>query len=293
MGYKLLTAVLVLALLSGCGAENAAPAVTETADPYAGMVQVKSGYGTKIWVNLYEELEVNPLRETVVAASEEIRDENGQQYEMRIGIDISEHQGEIDWAALSTEQPDFALIRAAYRGYGESGKLCQDTCFEKNVQGALEYGIPVGLYFFSQAISREEAVEEAEYLLELLKGYSPAEFKLPIFFDWENIGFEEARTDHVDGKTLTDCALAFCRRMEEAGYTAGIYAYRSLAYFSYDLPQIADYPLWIGALGECPDYYYAFDIWQYSTEGTLPGITGPVDMDAVFLPIEEEQPEAS
>ena len=79
--------------------------------------------------------------------------------------------------------------------------------------------------------------------------------------------------------------------MEEAGFVAGIYAYRSLAYFDYELPRIAEYPLWIGALGDCPDFYYAFDIWQYSTEGTLPGITGPVDLDAVFVPKTAQLPE--
>lgn len=279
-------ALTALLLLCGCGAVNHAPRPVTTADPYAGKVQVESGYGTKIWVKEYEELPVNPLRNVTVSEGEEIVDETGVSYDVRRGIDVSEHQGQIDWAAMGAaeDRPDFVMIRAGYRGYGEEGKLCIDTWFHENIRGARENGFPMGIYFFSQAASEEEAVEEAEFLLFLLTAYAPGEFSLPVFFDWENISGEKARTDEVDGETLTKCALAFCERLERAGYQTGIYGYRTLMYYRYDLSAIAKYPVWIGALGNCPDYHYAFGIWQYSTAGAVTGIGGDVDLDMMFVP---------
>ena len=231
-----------------------------------------------------EELPVNPLREVNVIQAGEVRDENGVCYDLQRGIDVSEHQGEIDWTLMAENKPDFVLIRCGFRGYGEAGRLCADAYYEENLRGALALGVPVGLYFFSQAVNEAEAVEEAEFLLELLSGYSPADFSLPVFFDWEEISVEAARTDGVPGSAMTECALAFCRRMEEAGFAPGIYAYRSLAYYRYDLPAISAYPLWIGAQGYCPDFYYGFQLWQYSTAGECPGISGSVDLDMIFVP---------
>ena len=277
--------ILCLLLLSGCG-KTLFSAPFETADPYAGMVQAESGYGTKIWVKQYEDVPVNPLRELRLEDETEIVDENGVRYDFRVGIDVSEHQGEIDWAAVAEDPPAFVLIRAGYRGYGAAGRLCEDACFAANIAGALGQGIPVGLYFFSQAISAEEAAEEADFLLELLSDYAPADLSLPVFFDWEDISFDAARTDGLSGETLTDCAVAFCERLAAAGYTAGVYTYRTLAYFRYDLSRISHYPLWIGALGDGPDFYYAFDIWQCSIDGAVPGSEVPVDLDVIFVPRE-------
>ena len=279
----LVLTLALLLLLTGCGL-TPPPAPVETVNPYAGLVQAESGYGTKIWVKEYEDVPVNPLREVSLTDADTVTDETGQRYTLRTGIDVSEHQGAIDWALLAQDAPDFVMIRAGYRGYGEAGKLCIDSWFHENLEGALSNNIPVGLYFFSQAITPEEAREEAEFVLFLLTGYRPGDISLPIFFDWEDIDFDNARTDGLDGNTLTDCAAAFCECLLEAGYEAGIYTYRSLGYFSYDLSRIKDYPLWIGALGSCPDFYYRFDIWQYSAVGTVPGIEGEVDMDLIFVP---------
>lgn len=263
-------------LLSGCG--HAAPGVSApepTIDPYAGMVEVSSGYGTTMWVKEYEELEVNPFLGL---------DEAPEGYRAYAGIDVSEHQGVIDWAALcGAGKIDFAILRAGYRGYGAEGKLCRDAQFQENMSGTVENGLPVGVYFFSQAVSVEEAEEEAEYLLEILSVYSPETFALPIFYDWEDISNDTARTDDVDSATVTDCAVAFCEKIKAAGYTPGVYAYRYFAYYGYDLPRISEYSLWIGALGSEPDFYYAHDFWQFSVEETLPGIEGNVDADVWFV----------
>ena len=275
---RLAAAVFAVLLLAGCGSPFARAPVA-TVDPYAGMVQVESGFGAQMWVKLHEELEKSPfLGWSRLAAVPE-------GYAVRSGVDVSEHQGEIDWAAAAADGVEFAILRAGYRGYGARGSLNADARFEDNMDGALAAGIPVGVYFFSQAVSEEEAVEEADYLLRLLSDYGPGRVTLPVFFDWEDISHDEARTDGLDGETVTRCAEAFCARVAEAGYRPGVYAYRYLAYFSYDLPRLSSAALWAGALGASSDFYYAHEFWQNAVSEGVKGIAGAVDRDYWFCPL--------
>lgn len=123
----------------------------------------------------------------------------------------------------------------------------------------------------------------AEFLLSLLDSAGfDVNISAPVAFDWENIDHDTARTDGLDGAVLTDCAIAFCERIKQAGREPAIYAYRNLAYFLYELPRLADYTLWIGALGDAPDFYYRHEIWQYSASGSVSGIDGPVDLNLYF-----------
>lgn len=270
-----------LVLLCACGGEKE-PA--QTVDPYEGMVQVESGFGTKMWVELYDDVPVSSFNAADFRSSGGFVDYTGSRFEVLRGIDVSEHQKTIDWEAVASEGIDFAMIRAGYRGYSQGG-LYADEYFTRNIVHARQNGIDIGLYFFSQAVTQEEAVEEAEYLLKLIEECG-LDITMPIAFDWENISNDEARTDGLDGATLTDCAVAFCERIKQAGHDPVVYAYRNLAYFLYDLPRLNDYALWIGALGDSPDFYYAHDIWQYSAEGKVKGIDGPVDLNLFF---EEKQ----
>jgi len=195
------------------------------------------------------------------------------------GVDVSFYQGEIDWNAAAADGVDFAMIRLGYRGYTE-GKLNLDSRFEANIRGALDAGVEVGVYFFSQATTPEEAEEEASFVLGALEGY---DLTYPVAFDWEPITpGKGARTDGVDGQTLTQCAVAFCQKIQESGYTPAVYFNQELGYLTLDLAQLAQYPFWLAEYDSAPDFYYGFRLWQYTDRGTVDGIPGGVDLNLDF-----------
>ena len=194
----------------------------------------------------------------------------------KTGVDVSTYQGEIDWQAVAADGIEFAILRLGYRGYTEGG-LFLDQTFTSNLQGALDAGLDVGVYFFSQAITPEEAEEEAQFILDAVQGY---EITYPIAFDWEPISpGEEARTDSLDNGVLTRCAGAFCAKIREAGYTPAVYFNQSLGYLRYNLRELTEHILWLAEYDTKPDFYYHFDLWQYTHTGQVAGIQGDVDLD--------------
>lgn len=197
-----------------------------------------------------------------------------------LGIDVSHHQGAIDWKAVAGDGIEFAMIRAAGRYY-QSGGVFEDRQFRSNLQGAMEAGLDTGVYFFSQAITPEEAREEARFLLDLLEDF---DFDGPVVFDWENIDYDGARTDGMDSAAVTAAALAFCQEVEQAGYQPMIYFNRYIAYLLYDLDQVDQYPFWLAEYGSVPGFYYDFSMWQYTDSGQVAGIQGPVDMNLYLKP---------
>jgi len=197
----------------------------------------------------------------------------------RYGIDVSSHQKEIDWAAVAGDGIDFAIIRVGYRGY-TAGSVQIDPNFTANITGALENGLDVGVYFFSQAISEAEALEEAEFVLSAIADY---DITYPVLFDWEQIRNQNSRSQTIDPNLLTACAVTFCEAIRSAGYRPGVYAYQHLAYFSYDLSALTDYVLWIAEYDDYPDFYYGFTLWQYTSRGTVAGIEPHVDRNISFV----------
>ena len=195
------------------------------------------------------------------------------------GIDVSYYQGKIDWEKVKASGIEFAIIRLGYRGYGQEGKLVEDQMAYENLEGALDAGLKVGVYFFSQAITVEEAVEEAEFVLKRIKVY---DITMPVVFDWEYIS-EEARTAKMDRRTLTDCYKAFCEKIAEAGYTPmayfNSYQSRQLMY----LHELEDYPFWLALYSDRMTYPYRFEMWQYTDSGRVPGIEGNVDINLYFV----------
>ncbi len=194
------------------------------------------------------------------------------------GIDVSVYQGDIDWEAVAQSGVEFAIIRLGYRGYSQ-GAIQLDRNFEQNMRGALEAGLDVGVYFFSQATTVLEAEEEADFVLENLRGY-PITF--PVVFDWEFVTAEQARTHEMEGEALTDCALAFCELVATAGYTPMVYFNQDIGYFYYQLDELDQYPFWLAEYDSKPDFFYDFEIWQYTHTGTVPGIQGSVDLNLAF-----------
>lgn len=193
------------------------------------------------------------------------------------GIDVSSYQQNIDWQQVKAAGVDFAMIRVGYRGY-VSGKLDLDDFFLRNMEGASEAGIPVGVYFFSQALTEEEAVEEANYVLNWLQGY---DIQYPVVFDWEEVE-AEARTDDMNMLMLTSCALAFCKTIEEAGYTPAVYFNQVYGYQQLNLPSLKDYIFWLAAYEQTPTFHFDFQMWQYTNQGSVSGVPGAVDLNIYF-----------
>ena len=201
------------------------------------------------------------------------------------GIDVSNHQGDIDWNAVAADGAEFAIIRLGYRGY-TLGALNMDTRFVQNIEGALAAGLKVGVYFFSQAISVEEAVEEARFVLNALEPYRD-QITFPVAYDWEDIGTTNARTYKLPTEILNACALAFCGEITAAGYEPLIYFYPNLGKKFYDLDVISQYPFWYCYYnGVYPDLERPFRMWQYTSSGSIAGIQGKVDWNICFWPYE-------
>ena len=273
---KKFTAVLLLAALalafSGCGASEPEP----TPDPHEGMIYVNTGANYE-WVDLAEGVPVSTLAEDDFVTGEDgVPVYTGDTYETRLGIDVSFYQGDIDWQKVAEQGVEFAMIRCGYRGSSE-GELFVDDKFEQNMQGAIDAGLDVGVYFFSQSTGAIEAAEEALFVLDLIKDY---EIRMPVAFDWEPL--EESRAQDIDRDELTASALVFCEMIKDAGYTPCVYLYRYIAYYDYDLSKLADFQLWIGAPGTALDFYYEAAIWQFSFTSRLEGIDADVDMNLQF-----------
>lgn len=196
----------------------------------------------------------------------------------RQGIDVSEHQGAIDWEAVAGSGVSFVFVRVGVRGTTE-GRLYADERFEENLTGAQAAGLQVGVYFFSQALDEREAIEEADFVIAALNG---RRLDLPVMFDWEPVEIANSRTERAGRRTVTSCAAAFCRRIAASGYAAGIYFNRQQGYYIYDLSELKDYAFWVAEPADRPTFYYAFRFWQYSFTGTVPGIGTVVDRDLMF-----------
>ncbi|MGN1100807.1 MAG: glycoside hydrolase family 25 protein [Huintestinicola sp.] len=196
----------------------------------------------------------------------------------RFGIDVSSYQCNIDWQAVKADGVEFAILRIGYRGY-ETGKITEDKYFRRNLEGAKNAGIETGVYFFSQALTPEEALEEAEYVISLLSE-TGAELTFPVVFDWEFPTDEDpARTDGMSGDVQTACARAFCNKVKEAGYEPMYYSTINTAIFRYDMGALSDIPLWLADYNRTCNFTYDYRMWQYSCSGVVDGIEGLVDLN--------------
>ena len=194
-----------------------------------------------------------------------------------LGIDVSTHQKQIDWEQVKAAGIEFVMIRIGYRG-SEQGLLFEDEWCQRNYEGAKAAGLKIGAYWFSQSISPQEAVEEAKYAMKIIKNW---QLDMPLVYDWEFIS-EESRTGFVEARLLTDCTLAFCREVEKAGYDAMIYFNPTQSRKQMHLEELTDYGFWLAMYSEEMTYEYKVDMWQYTCEGSVPGIEGNVDINLYF-----------
>lgn len=195
------------------------------------------------------------------------------------GIDVSTYQGDIDWEKVAASGVKFVFIRLGYRGY-ESGLLVKDDRFEDNIRGALQNGIAVGVYFVTQAISVEEAVEEAQFVMENIRPYNVT---WPIVLDIEDAASATARTAELSQQARTDHAIAFCETVKESGYTPMLYCNIRWFIEKLDITRITDYDKWFAQYFRKPFFPYAFQVWQYSSTGRIDGIEGNVDYNISFV----------
>lgn len=195
-----------------------------------------------------------------------------------LGVDVSQHQGEIDWQAVKDAGMEFVIIRVGGRGYGVGGILYTDDLAQSYYEGAKAVGLQVGAYFFSQAVSAAEAVEEAELTLQQIQGW---ELDFPVVYDWER---QEgtARTAKTDPRTVTDCMKAFCRVIEEAGYRPMVYFNPEHSDSLFYIEEVTGYDFWLAFYTEWNTYPYKVDMWQYTHTGTVPGIAGNADINLYF-----------
>ena len=194
-----------------------------------------------------------------------------------LGIDVSTWQNDINWEKVKKAGVEFAIIRLGYRGTSVGSIFADDTA-KKNYEGATNAGIKVGGYFFSQAITVEEAIEEANFVLDMIKDW---DIQMPIVFDWEFMG-EDARTYQMDARLLTDCTKAFCDTIRDAGYEPMIYFNVNQGNTLLFLEELVEYRFWLAMYESEMVYPYKIDMWQYTQTGSVSGIAGNVDMNLYF-----------
>lgn len=201
--------------------------------------------------------------------------------ESLMGINVNDQRGSIDWAQVAESGVDYAMIRVGFREYGR-GKIVADEQFEANIKGALDAGIPVGVYFYSKAVTDAEAEEEATFVLEKIRGYN---VKYPVAFYWvydtkdDGSRDENSRTVRCNGDQVTGFIDTFCKKVKAAGYTASFYCDKEMGYKSLDLSKLSGYDMWYAEFRTAPSFYYDFGIWQYTKEGIVPGIEGNVPLN--------------
>lgn len=199
----------------------------------------------------------------------------------KLGIDVSKWNKEIDWQAVKEEGIEFAIIRCGYRG-ASSGALVIDPMYEQNIKGAIDAGIPVGVYFFTQAINEVEAVEEASMVINLIEDY---DVDYPVFLDSESAG-GKGRADKLDAEERTGIHETFLETVSAAGYETGIYASKNWLNDQINMTELSTYKTWLAEYADVPSYDEYYHMWQYTSKGSVDGIETHVDLNLCYMNID-------
>lgn len=280
--------ILICALFAGC--EKKSRAVETVKEERKEKTVVKEEKETYTFADVKGEVYEAELLKDIPACIydyEHLTWENGYPYykdkdgmiRSAFGVDVSKYQGDVDWEKVREAGIEFAIIRLGFRGYGPEGKIVLDEYFQKNMEGALSAGLTVGVYFFSQAVTSEEAEEEAAFVLSNIEGY---QVDGPVVFDTEEIKDDVARTDQLTRTQITDHCIAFCDAVREAGKEPFIYANMKWMAFTLELERLTDYQKWYADYEPVPQCPYEFTMWQYTETGSVPGIQGNADLNVWF-----------
>lgn len=236
--------------------------------------------GTEEWVLISPYLNKNTYDFTNLVSQSNVMKyyENGKKVSF-FGVDISKYQDYIDFHSLKSEGVDYVMIRVGARGYS-TGQITLDENFNDNIVRAKDAGLDVGVYFYSQAITEEEAVEEANFVIEQIKEY---EIDYPVAFQMEKVPNDKARIDELSKSDKTTMARTFLNTVKEAGYSPMVYGNKEWLIKEVDLSKLSDYDIWLSQNGDIPDYPYRFSMWQYSNTGDINGISGYANLNVTFI----------
>ena len=244
--------------------------------------QVTNRDGTEEWVMLNPYLKKNTYDFTNLEEKAGLRRymENGKKISY-VGVDLSKQNGDVNFNSMKAAGVDYVMIRLGGRGYS-TGQISLDENFKKNIEGAAAAGLDIGVYFYSQAISQEEAIQEVNFVIQNLEPYR-ANVKYPIAFDMEFVANDTGRIDSLTKDEKTNIATSFLESVKAAGYVPMIYGDKEWLIKEIDLARLQSYDVWLVQEQELPDYPYQFTMWQYSTEGVVNGVSGDANLNISFV----------
>lgn len=210
--------------------------------------------------------------------------ENGRKTSY-VGVDISKHTGKVNFSSLKAAGVDYVMIRLGSRGYS-TGQITLDENFKENIEGAIEAQLDVGIYFYSQAISQDEAVQEANFVAQNLEPYR-AHIKYPVAFNMGFVSNDKSRIEGLSREDKTAVSISFLDAVRASGYVPMVYGDKEWLLKEVDLTKLQDYDVWLSQEEEIPDYPYRYAMWQYNTDGVLNGIDGGADLNICFVSYSE------
>ncbi len=252
---------------------------------YRDQLVVASG-GRYHFIPIDPELKKNPysMENLVIGESGELSYMQNGEVTSYKGIDVSKFQGKIDWQKVAEDGVSFAFVRVGYRGYGAKGVMAEDETARDNLQGANDAGVKVGVYYYTQAITEAEALEEADAVLELIASY---QIDCPVVIDVEKVSASTGRMNALDAATRTQIVKTFCERIKAAGYRPMIYHNLEMGAVLLNIKELEEYDKWFAYYKNELYYPYAYRVWQYSDKGRVQGISGDVDLNIAFDPLWE------
>lgn len=238
--------------------------------------------GSEEWVLISPYLTKNTLDFTKMEDKAGLKRymENGRKTSY-VGVDISKHTGKVYFPSLKAAGVDYVMIRLGSRGYS-TGQITLDENFKENIEGAIEAQLDVGIYFYSQAISQDEAVQEANFVVQNLEPYR-GKVKYPIAFNMGFVSNDKSRIEGLSREDKTAVSVSFLDAVRAAGYVPMVYGDKEWLIKEVDLTKLQDYDVWLSQEEEIPDYPYRYAMWQYNTDGVLNGIDGGADLNICFV----------